>query len=171
MCASFGNRRQSALQPMRIGGKRMENLMVFIFLIVCSVYDCRYRCIPVKILYAGVFLGTVCSVSLCVSGRQQWVEAAAGIIPGLVVLFYGKYSRGRMGSADGWMTAAVGLWHGWEKCVSEAAAACFFVFLYALFLILSRRGNRNTRIPFAPFFLLAAVLMWITQVFGGYEGG
>lgn len=144
-----------------------EKVILCIYLGLCSFHDCRTRQIPVRLLHGGLLLGSLYAGTVMISGRAGWQAALAGILPGVILLLYGRLSDGKLGEADGKMVIFAGLLQGWERCTVQILISCFLVFFAAIFLLLTKKGTRHTRIPFAPFFLAAAVLLWTGEAFGG----
>ena len=115
-----------------------ENLILCSFLGICSCYDLKLRKIPGWLLYTGILLGTL-----------YWgILKMAGQVSGLLVM-------------------PAGLMQQWQRCTAEIIGACLLTFFLASGLLISRKGNRNTRIPFAPFFLAAVILVWIMEAWIG----
>ena len=61
------------------------------------------------------------------------------------------------------MVLPAGLVQHWERCAAEVFAACFLAFLAAAGLLIAGKATRSTKLPFAPFFLAAVLLMWIAE--------
>ncbi len=144
-----------------------ERIFLCVYLGFCSFYDCRTMRIPVWLLHGGLLLGSLYAGGKMISGMAGWQAVMAGILPGTIMLLYGRLSDGKLGEADGKMVILAGLLQHWERCTAQVLAACFLVFFAAMFLLLTQKGTRHTRIPFAPFFLAAVVLLWIGEIFGG----
>ncbi|HJA91605.1 MAG TPA: prepilin peptidase [Candidatus Eisenbergiella merdipullorum] len=140
-----------------------ENIILCGYLGICSCYDCRNRHIPLWLLRLGVCAGTVYACVAALTGQAAWQTLLAGAAPGVVMLLYSRLSQGKLGAADGLMVIPAGLLQHWEICTAEVLAACFMTFLAAVGLLLTGKGTRDTRIPFAPFFLAALLILWITQ--------
>ncbi len=139
----------------------MENMMVCGFLGMCSIYDCRSRRIPCWLLGTGLALAVCYCLPELAAGSLGWGSFLTGLVPGVVMLLYSRMTEGKMGTADGLMALPVGLLHQWQLCTAELFTACLFTFAAALYLLVSRKGTRGTQIPFAPFFLAAALLFWM----------
>ena len=86
---------------------------------------------------------------------------------GNLMLLLCHITEGKLGSADGMMVIPIGLMHQWQRCTAEVIGACLLTFFLAAVLIISRKGNRNTQIPFAPFLCTAVVLVWIIELCAG----
>lgn len=143
-----------------------ENVILCVYLGVCSFHDCRTRQLPVRLLYLGFFLGGVYAGTGLIAGRIAWGEALAGLLPGAAMMAYGRLTGGKLGEADGMMAIPAGLLLGWERCSAGVVIACFLTCLFSVFLLLTGKGTRHTRIPFAPFLLAAVILLWITDAAG-----
>lgn len=141
----------------------MENMIICTYLGVCSFHDCRTKKLPVRLLISGFLIGGIYAGIGLYVGWSSWKGILAGLLPGAVMLIYGRLTEGKLGAADGMMVIQAGLLQGWERCTAEVMAACFLTCLSALFLLLTRRGTRHTQIPFAPFLLAAAVLLWAVE--------
>lgn len=148
-----------------------ENMMLCGYLGICSCYDCRDRRIPLWLLRMGIGMGILYAGIMLFTGRAVWQTVLTGALPGAAMLFYSRMSQEKLGWADGLMVIPAGLIQQWERCTAEVLTACFLIFLVAVGLLLSGKGNKNTRLPFAPFFLSAVAILWITDVCKGGIGG
>ena len=148
-----------------------ENMILCGYLGICSCYDCMNRYIPLWLLRLGIGIGLLYALVMLIQGRFGWQAAVAGMAPGAVMLFYSRLSQGKLGWADGLMVIPAGLMQQWERCTAEVLAACFLVFLAAAALLAAGKANKNTKLPFAPFFLAAVVLVWTVEEYGNRIGG
>ena len=142
-----------------------ENTLVCVYLGWCSIYDLRTKQIPVWLLRLGMVIGGIYAAVSIVSHEMNWTDAMLGLIPGVIMLLYSLATQGKLGEADGLMAMAVGLFHRWSKCTAELMLGCFLLFGAAAFLLITGKGKRNTCLPFAPFFLIAVVFVWIMEIF------
>lgn len=147
-----------------------EHIILCGYLGICSCYDCRYRRIPLWLLRLGIGMGFLYAAVMLLTGRIVWQMALAGAAPGTVMLLYSRLSQEKLGWADGLMVLAAGLVQQWERCTAEVLAACFFTFLAALLLLLSGKGSKSTKIPFAPFFLAAVLILGMMDIVLGNGG-
>lgn len=144
-----------------------ENLILCSFLGICCCYDLKLRKIPGWLLYTGILLGTLYWGILKMAGQVSWAALPVSLLPGGVILFYSYITEGKIGIGDGLLVMPAGLMQQWQRCTAEIIGACLLTFFLAAGLLISRKGNRNTRIPFAPFFLAAVVLVWIMEAWIG----
>ena len=148
-----------------------ENIILCGYLGICSWHDCRKKKIPVRLLRLGIGAGMLYALLMLAAGRTGWQALLAGAEPGAVMLLYSRLSQEKLGWADGLMVIPAGLVQNWQKCTAEVFAACFLAFLAAVGLLIAGKATRNTKLPFAPFFLAAVLIMWITEGCGGGIGG
>lgn len=151
--------------------KMAETIILCGYLGICSCYDCRYRRIPPWLLKLGIGIGGLHAAFMLLTGRIAWQAVLASTVPGTVMLLYSRLSQEKLGLADGLMVIPAGLLQQWERCTAEVFAACFLTFLTAVCLLLSGKGTKSTKIPFAPFFLAAVLILWIMEACGGMSGG
>ena len=148
-----------------------ENIILCGYLGICSCFDCRKRQIPIWLLRLGVGAGMAYALFLLAAGRAGWQTVLAGAAPGTMMLLYSRLSQGKLGWADGLMVLPAGLVQHWERCAAEVFAACFLAFLAAAGLLIAGKATRSTKLPFAPFFLAAVLLMWIAEGSGSMACG
>ena len=101
------------------------------------------------------------------AGQLRAAAPPVRVLPGGVILSFSYQPEGKLGLGDGLLVMPAGLMQQWQRCTAEIIGACLLTFFLAAGLLISRKGNRNTRIPFAPFFLAAVVLVWIMEAWIG----
>ncbi len=132
-------------------------ILAGMFLGICSGSDLRTKQIPLWLLQTGIAAGGICSVLSVGSGKQTWTEWILSILPGIFLLLYSRFTREKLGEADGWMGITIGLILQWERCMTAIMTGCFLTFCTAVLFLLSGRGKKTMQLPFAPF-LLAGVI-------------
>jgi leader peptidase (prepilin peptidase)/N-methyltransferase len=128
-------------------------------LFVVAVVDARTHRIPNKIvlpaypLVVGLLL-----VSTVLTGRWAAFWASLGCGAGLWALYYlwGMVKAGSLGFGDVKLAGILGLLLGYVS-VSSAVLGTMFAFisaaLFGISLLLLRRANKKTAIPFGPFMI------------------
>lgn len=81
------------------------------------------------------------------------IEILLGMGIGMMILFFGLWSGGSVGRADGMILVVSGIFLGFEKNVEVFVMGLFLAGITSLFLSVIRRKGRTYRIPFAPFLL------------------
>jgi len=126
-------------------------------LMIISFYDIRYGLIYDRL----VILLALLSLYPLFAGDISWENALLGSIMGSSLLEALRYlSRGGLGFGDVKFVAALGLWLGIENILLCLLLASMLGVLYGVGMLLGRRMQRNTPIPFGPFLALGALLAW-----------
>ncbi|HEX4662007.1 MAG TPA: prepilin peptidase [Candidatus Saccharimonadales bacterium] len=151
-----------------------------IFMVMVSalfIYDVRWLTLPDKLTYPLIVLGLVSGiVSLVfvqhIVGWQVILELLYGAasIGGFYGLLY-LASKGKwVGLGDAKLGLAMGLALGWELGVFVLVLANVIGTLFVVPALLSKRLNRQSKIPFGPFLIVAFVIagLWGTTIINWY---
>ncbi len=122
-----------------------------LLLIPLGIRDLKKRSVPVW----GILVGFL--VSACMTGwflqmqLTSWSGVAMALLPGMFLLLVAWLTGGKVGYGDGlcmlFIGEICGVWVGAEVMILsilESAAICGFLWI-------TRRVQKNTRIPFLPF--------------------
>lgn len=141
----------------------MENVIVFIFLAIGTVWDIKKRTVPEKYLlvWGIVSLFYLCVISLIYENNELFIRAFWGVFPGIICLFLAYVSREQIGYGDGWVLVLAGALLGLERILAIALVALSLVTCLSVVLLAMRKAGRKTVIPFLPFLLLANIIISI----------
>lgn len=131
-----------------------------IFMIICTYYDCRYKGIPVRILRMGLTISALYAACAVLQEHTLAARLILNLLPGGVMLSSSRLMKNKIGPADGMMVLSAGLVllpGGLEVVLT---VAFLLIFIWALLLLIWKKGNRYTQIPFAPFLLAAQFFLW-----------
>ena len=146
------------------GNRNMkEDIITGLFLGICSWQDIRKKQVSVKLLNCFMAAALLMGIWNVLENRAAWWEIPAGILPGGILFIYSRLTEGKLGEADGWVVAAMGVLQQWRRCTGILMMACFLVFIYSAFLLVLKKGSRKTQIPFIPFLAGGFILLWIRQ--------
>lgn len=132
-------------------------------LAVSSIYDLKWKKVPAAILGAGIILG-VFSVFFRMTENGIWKTAAEvipAVIPGLFLLMLSVLTEKKVGAGDGIILLILGVLEGIEKVILVFCAGLFLQSLFAVGLLLAKKANKQTCIPFIPFLMAARILLYI----------
>lgn len=137
-----------------------EVMGAVLLLLLGSIYDCKYKCIPCWIF--GIF-GLWAACSLLISMVRQSILSVLtasifSVLPGLGLLLLSQLTEEKVGEGDGILLLLLGLLEGAQKVLSVFCVGLFLQALLAAGLLLAKKVKRQTAIPFAPFLLAARVL-------------
>jgi prepilin peptidase len=126
-------------------------MMGMLILGIASVSDIRTGRVSLwMVLLAGVCSGL--SAVIGITDRMTTVpELLSAMIPGAILLWIGFISANAIGYGDGLMMFMVGPLFGVERMVEGMLLAFFVSAIVSILLIVLRKVNRKTTIPFIPF--------------------
>ena len=143
-------------------------IVVIGILLFHSVFDVIERKLPfVTLLMAGAAsLGYV--LWLLFTGETTGSDICMRAVPGVLLLLCAFLTREKVGSGDGILLLITGNFLGYENSAAGFLLALFLSFVISVVLLLLRRADRHTRIPFAPCMTFGVAAQCILQmgVFG-----
>jgi len=119
-----------------------------------SAYDLKTRQIPVPVV---VFLGIAALIYRLSTGGGI-PESVLGLLPGIGLLLVSVCTRESIGTGDGMVLCAVGLFCGLRQTMAVLGMALIISAVLAMVLLVLRRAGRKTELPFLPS-LLAGYLL------------
>lgn len=130
------------------------------YLGVLSIFDIRFKKVPVLLMAAGGlaalgYLGITCYENGAVL-QSAAAELAGAWLPGLFMLA-AAWLTGKVGYGDGCILLITGCFLGSRKMAAVFAVSLLLAALLAAVLLLLRRRGRNDKLPYLPF-LAAAVI-------------
>lgn len=133
---------------------------VLLYLSVLSIFDIKERAVPRLGLWIGGGAALAYRLYLCISGKQPpgWgleslIQAA---VPGAVMLAAACATK-KAGCADGAALLILGAVLPPGQCMLVFVFSLMFISLFSGGLLILRRGNRNTAVPYLPFLTAAYV--------------
>lgn len=132
---------------------------MFLWLMVLSLYDIRYRRVPVWILILGGVITAAVGIYGCVSGEITFAEILWGMIPGAVLLLLALGTR-KAGWADGIVLMLLGSVLGLRRCIAAAMLSLVMISVLSALLLILKKVHKGTRIPYVPFLTMGYVL-WV----------
>lgn len=126
------------------------NLIVATLLSICSFYDLKQKEVP---LLPIVIVG-IGGILYIIFGVEK-ISYIAGAGLGILCLLFGKITEESLGYGDGYLLLAIGLLIGLKKNIALLIIALFLSAIFSMVLLILKKGNRKTTIPFVPFLLLS----------------
>lgn len=132
-------------------------LILISLLIAISFIDLKYRIIPNKLSYFGIIIGLIFSIF---SSHITFISSFLGIfIPaGLLLILALIYKKG-MGIGDVKLVGMIGAFTGYKIVLSGIFLGSVIGLIFFTPLILSKRIDRKTKIPFGPFISTGSIIM------------
>ena len=128
-------------------------ILLFVFLGICAVYDGVEREIPLAVVWLGIITAIVLHIE-GLAGDGAWQAAVLSVIPGEISWMLSFVTNEKVGYGDGWMLIMIGLFVGLWKCFLILMIGLILSSLVVLILLAAGKVSRNAQLPFAPFLLL-----------------
>lgn len=135
------------------------NIIAFLFLAFCTLCDLRSMQIPLAGL---VIFGLVIVGIGIINGTLFQQLGFLQLIPGAVFLLISLLGKQSVGYGDGMVILLLGILLGISRCVAVIFMGLIFCSIVSIFILLLKKGNRRTKLPFMPFLLAA----WGVSLFG-----
>jgi leader peptidase (prepilin peptidase)/N-methyltransferase len=135
-------------------------LVLGTILLLLAIVDIKYREIPnMWLMLTGVAVLVLTLLkSLLFHQSFSLLSAVGGVIIGLILIIISKITREKVGIGDGITLCITGFSLGIWANLQILMYALFLSAIYAVYLLVFRRVNKEHTIPFIPF------------IFAGYIG-
>ncbi|MCH5259932.1 MAG: prepilin peptidase [Lachnospiraceae bacterium] len=127
-------------------------ILLFLFLGICAVFDGIAKRIPLIVIWLGIITAIVLHAQ-GVMGDESWSDTGMAVLPGMLFWMLSFITREKVGYGDGWMLVMIGLFTGLWKCFLILLVGLVSESLVVLVLLTIRRVSKDCQIPFAPFLL------------------
>lgn len=124
-------------------------------LVVISFIDLRHQIIPDGLVLVVLALGIA---ALFFSGRSPLEHIIGFFVVSGLLLAVALLSNGGMGGGDIKLMAAAGLFLGWKLILLSLILASILGSLISIGLLVSKKANRKSMIPFGPFLSLGILI-------------
>ena len=134
----------------------IEELILLLFLFICSYEDLRTRhinffvCIVTELIY--IFI-------LIFLNRFNFLYIILGLIPGALIYLSSILFNGQIGKGDGIIIAVIGTMAGILKVTRILLIAFILVLVICTPILIILRKSLKTRLPFVPFILLSFIII------------
>jgi leader peptidase (prepilin peptidase) / N-methyltransferase len=143
----------------------------FSVLIVVSFIDLQHQIIPDGLVISILLLGALNAFYQIAVLNEPWYIFVIGMIAASLPLFLlGLLFPDSLGGGDVKLMAAAGLFLGWKLILLALFLGNFVALFYVIVLIILRKFNRSTPIPFGPFLSIGMIcsLLLGDQLIGFY---
>lgn len=141
----------------------MRNFIINIYLLIGAFQDSKTKKIKVWYLWLGGILGLFFKIK-DFSGQQvtlsNWIIQ---MIPGVLFLIYAKLGKEKIGEGDGWLLLILGNCFPGMRVWTVFYLSVVLLALFSWVLIIKKKANKTTEIPFIPFLWTADTCLWGLQ--------
>lgn len=128
-------------------------IVLFLFLAVCAVFDGFSRRVPLAVVWLGIL--TAVGLRLGgVMGETSLLATVLSLTPGAGFFLLGFLTREKVGYGDGWALLMIGLFVGFYRCFLILLVGLMAESAVAIVLLVIGKVKRDREIPFLPFLLL-----------------
>ncbi|MBI5221761.1 MAG: prepilin peptidase [Candidatus Magasanikbacteria bacterium] len=149
----------------------LRDFVFVAFLTVIFVQDLRYQVILSSVVWIGAVFGLVVNISFLHYDFNSLVFGA--LIGGGFFLAQYLLSEGRwIGGGDVRMGVMMGIWLGWQNTIVAIFLAYIIGAIFAVFLLITKKADRKTAIPFGTFLVVGTflALYWGQSLVHWYTG-
>lgn len=143
----------------------MENVLwisMSILLLIAAVEDIREKKIHRWLLVLQILVGIAGGIYACMGNESNLWQLSGGLAIGLCMIGFSVISHGQIGIADGIVIAGLGMLCGARACLMIVSVASVGMALLSIVLLVFRKGNRHTCLPFVPALLVGFLITgWI----------
>ena len=137
-----------------------KETILLIYLLILAVFDLKEKRVPLWGLVIGMLVAGGAVVYGNWFGQESWIRTLLGIIPGILLLAV-SFMTGKAGYADGVVLLIVGMVEDYKVSLFVLCMGLFLASMVSVMMLVLRKANRQTRIPFIPFL---AVALWMWEV-------
>lgn len=140
----------------------LKRVICILFLLIAACYDFRSKKVPWVFLCGGIITAIILQ---CLDKNQNAADKIISYLPGAVLITVSWITRESIGYADGLGILTTGILMGGRHCLFVICISLCLVSLTGIVLLILKKADRNTRIPYFPFLfgaeIFAAVLHFI----------
>lgn len=131
---------------------KIGDLVIFAFLILCSISDLHSKKIPTVLLVVMSVVVLIFCFILC---RKDVLDVTGGIMIGSLLFLVSKYTKEAIGYGDSWLISLLGVHLGGISLLEVAMTAFFLAGMISLAGLVWKHWKKTVTIPFVPFLTIA----------------
>lgn len=137
-----------------------EIIGILILLIICSITDIKTKQISLKICISFLMFGFGWKIMIEDMSLMDisLVNICFGTVPGIILYAVSILSRGGIGKGDAVLMGVIGMYIGIKNSIILFVSALLLIACFSIVLIILKKGNMKTKIPFVPFILIAFII-------------
>lgn len=122
-------------------------IMMGALLFAAAVFDIKSKSIGLGLIAMIMFTGFAGAFA-----RENFgiMGALGGSLIGIFIVGISMLFKEQIGRGDGLVITAMGLMLGFRECLGAVCMASVIMTLVSVIVLIWRKGNRNTRLPFMP---------------------
>lgn len=134
---------------------------VFLFLVICSIQDVKEKKISIKKL---VIFGMIFLAMSFLWGNLSWQERGYNMLPGIMALLISFLTKEQLGYGDGICLLIMGCVLSGALLLGTVMISLILSSAFGLLLLIGKKAERKTRLPFLPFLAAGYVIQLVRYV-------
>lgn len=135
-------------------------LLFFTFLIPGTIFDIRSRRIPVVLFAASGLMGAAVFAVSMLKGHADVMDELYGLMLGAVFIGLSRISGEKIGMGDALAVLLCGIYMGGYDAAFAVLTAMLLISAASLMLLMTKKGSKDTALPFMPFLLISCILQY-----------
>lgn len=128
----------------------IQKIVTVLWLALLSIEDIQKKQVCKKSLLFGVILTVIVLLYRWIDSSFQLLDTGKSLVPGSLLLMIAFLTR-KVGVADGIVLLCIGLQEGYQNCMLIATVGLAVSSFISAILLVMKKVNHNTEIPFLPF--------------------
>ena len=129
-----------------------------VFLLIEGIRDLqKHKVSMITVMIAGI-LGVIFQFGII---QENGLKIIGGIFIGIVLLLLAKMTREKIGYGDGWIFVVTGIYMGFRNNMYLLLLSLFLASLVSICLLVFKKVNKKTELPFVPFILPGYLLLLV----------
>lgn len=130
-----------------------------VYLAIGSIYDKKSLLLPDWFLWMGCLVGTVWVIYEIIVGQTSWRQWITACLPGILWIILAFTTREQMGYGDGVVLLVIGSLTDATITMILLLVGLGLACVLGVLLLVSKRGNRKTELPFVPMLFLSYIMV------------
>ncbi len=137
---------------MQLNNRRIKmffavKIIMGILLFAAAAFDIKSKSVSSGLIAALMIAGFAGAFARESFGMR---EALGGLLIGICAVGISMLSKEQIGRGDGLVIMAMGLMLGFRECLGAVCTASMIMMIVSVIVLIFRRGNGKTRLPFIP---------------------
>lgn len=137
------------------------------FLSIGSITDIRKKILPKKMILIGAIAAIILTV---IWQRRELLAICLSVFPGAFLLILSYLSKEQIGYGDGICILVLGILTPIEALLVQLMLSFTLLFMTSAVLLMLKKGNKKTRIPYIPYLLMGVLLQQLLLPMTGGNG-
>lgn len=139
-------------------------ILMFIVMLILSVQDIINKEISAKLLVVSAIISLVGAFIGVWKNNLSITDVVVSLLPGVSMLFLSFATRQQIGYGDGLVTLVSGPAFGIWTMLLGIVIAFFGSSIFSIILLLLKKAEKKTRIPFVPFITLGTAVACFAKI-------